>query len=272
MARIKAALLTLFAVFLYLPIVVVTASSLNGTRQMVFPPENPGFTWYKAFFDDPAWTGALETSLVIAVCASLVSTTLATVVCYLLWRRQSNMNQLIYRSMMAPFILPGIVFAVALSLVVGALGWLGTVAAIVVGHAAAIVAVPLVTINLGFSLVQREQIEAARTFGITETQMLPMVLVPMVRPYILTGALFAMIISMNEYVLAFLLGSFSLETLPVKVFNSQRYGFTPTLSVGTVLYMGFSLVVFTSLALGGKLYALLGIQNSVERPSPAMLP
>lgn len=261
----RLAALTAFAVFLYLPIIVVAASSLDGTRQMVFPPEDPGFTWYVAFFEDPAWTGALEASLLIAVLASLASTTVATLVCWLVWRRATTFDTVLERTMMIPFLLPGIVFAVAVSLVIGAAGLLGTVAAIVIGHAAAIIAIPLVTIGLGFSLIQPSQIEAARTMGVTGNQMLPMVLMPMIRPYILTGALFAMIISMNEYVLAFMLSGFALETLPVKVYNSQRYGFTPTLSVGTVLYMTFSLVIFSAVAASGRLYALLGIETSVNR-------
>lgn len=253
--------LSAFGLFLYMPIFVVSGSSLNSSRQMVFPPVDPGFTWYIAFFNDPTWVSALTTSIVIALCSSLVATTLATVVAYLLWRRQSRLHEYLYRAVLIPFLLPGIVFAVSLSFVIAAFGIMGTKLAIIVGHAAVIIAIPLVTINLGFSLISKEQIEAARTMGVREFQLLPMVLVPMVRPYVLTGALFALIISMNEYVIAFLLSGFSVETLPIKVYNSQRYGFTPTLSVGTVLYMTFSLVVFTILAVTGRLYSLLGIDE-----------
>ena len=60
---------------------------------------------------------------------------------------------------------------------------------------------------------------------------------------------------MNEYG-AFMLSGFSVETLPIKIYNSQRYGFEPTLSVGTIIYIIFinrpSYIEIT-----GKLWSLL---------------
>lgn len=229
---------------------------------MVFPPVDPGFTWYRAFFEDSAWTAALQNSLMIALVSAFLATLLATVVAYLLWRQQSRFHVLLNRALMAPFLLPGIVFAVSLSLIVTAMGLLGTHVAVIIGHTAIVIAIPLVTISLGFSQISNEQVEAARVMGVREIELIHMLLLPMIRPYILTGALFAMIISMNEYIVAFMLSGFTLETLPIKVYSSQRYGFTPTLSVGTVLYMSFSLLVFSYLAVTGRLYALLGIENN----------
>ena len=72
---------------------------------------------------------------------------------------------------------------------------------------------------------------------------------------------FALIISMNEYVVAFMLSGFSVETLPIKIYNSQRYGFEPTLSVGTIIYIGFSLIVLSYIAITGKLWSLLGMKH-----------
>ncbi|MFT5098399.1 MAG: putative spermidine/putrescine transport system permease protein [Planctomycetaceae bacterium] len=56
----------------------------------------------------------------------------------------------------------------------------------------------------------------------------------MKRPYVLTGALFAMNIPMNENVVAFLLSGFSVETLPIKAYNSKCYGFTRLLKTPSV--------------------------------------
>ena len=63
----------------------------------------------------------------------------------------------------------------------------------------------------------------------------------------ITGGLFALIISMNEY--GRFMSGFSVETLPIKIYNSQRYGFEPTLSVGTIIYIGFSLIVLSYIAI-----------------------
>ncbi len=100
MKTVRTVFLMACAVFLYLPILVVSASSLNGSRQMVFPPVDPGFTWYRAFFEDSAWTAALQNSLMIALVSAFLATLLATVVAYLLWRQQSRFHVLLNRALM----------------------------------------------------------------------------------------------------------------------------------------------------------------------------
>ena len=124
---------------------------------------------------------------------------------------------------------------------------------IILGHVALLVAIPLVTTQLGLSQVDSEHVDAATLMGLSEREMLFGLVLPIVRPYVITGGLFALIISMNEYVVAFLLSGFSVETLPIKIYNSQRYGFEPTLSVGTIIYISFSLVVLSYIATTGKL-------------------
>ena len=257
-------LLSLLALFLYTPIVVVMASSLNATRQMAFPPRELSARWYLAFFEDASWYGALNTSVAIAAGAAVLATALALICNFLLWSSNSKIATRLQQLMALPFLLPGIVFAVALSLLMTSIGLLGTYTAVVLGHTAAIVAIPLITIRMGFDDIDPANVEAARLMGVTQSQMLPELLVPALRPYLLTGGLFAFILSMNEYVIAMLLSSFAFETLPMRVLNSQRYGFTPSLSVGTVLYILFSLTCLGYLAARGRLLSLMGLGNSTR--------
>ena len=248
-------------VFLYAPILIVFGSSLNSSRQMVFPPSDPSMLWYQAFFSDPSWTGALINSVVIACISSILAMALAVLVATEAWRRNTKFSRFLIAGISLPFLIPGIVFAVSISLVASMFGLLGTEVGIILGHVALLVAIPLVTTQLGLSQVDSEHVDAATLMGLSEREMLFGLVLPIVRPYVITGGLFALIISMNEYVVAFLLSGFSVETLPIKIYNSQRYGFEPTLSVGTIIYISFSLVVLSYIATTGKLWSLLGMKH-----------
>ena len=112
-------------VFLYAPIFVVFGSSLNSSRQMVFPPSDPSMLWYQAFFSDPSWTGALVNSVVIACVSSILAMALAVLVAAEAWRRNSKFSRFLVGSISLPFLIPGIVFAVSISLVASIFGLLG---------------------------------------------------------------------------------------------------------------------------------------------------
>ena len=228
---------------------------------MAFPPQDPSINWYVNFFADPSWTSSLFNSVLIAVVSSVFATAIALATALLMWRRQSKLNQSLVGAVSLPFLLPGIVFAVSISLVTAFLGLLGSLAGIILGHTALLVAIPLVTARLGLGQVEQIHVEAAKLMGYSERQILTKLVIPIIRPYLLAGALFALIISMNEYIIAFMVSGFSIETLPIKIYNSQRYGFEPTLSVGTMVYMLFSLIVLSYIAATGKLWSLLGIKE-----------
>ena len=179
-----------------------------------------------------------------------------------MWQREGKLHQSFVSAVSLPFLLPGIVFAVSISLVTASLGLLGSLVGIILGHTALLVAIPLVTVRLGLAQVEQIHVEAAKLIGYSDRQILTKLVIPIIRPYLVAGALFALIISMNEYIIAFMVSGFSVETLPIKIYNSQRYGFEPTLSVGTMVYMLFSLVVLSYIAATGKLWSLLGIKES----------
>jgi putative spermidine/putrescine transport system permease protein len=66
------------------------------------------------------------------------------------------------------------------------------------------------------------------------------------------------VLSLNEYIIAFLVAGFAVETLPIKLFNSLRYGFTPTIAAVAVVFILVAATVFSLFALFGNLLRFLG--------------
>jgi putative spermidine/putrescine transport system permease protein len=88
--------------------------------------------------------------------------------------------------------------------------------------------------------------------------------VPLILPYLVSGYAFAFVLSLNEYIVAYMTVGFTMETLPIKIFNALRYGYTPTMASVTVLFVAMAAVVFGLVARFGDLPKLLGAWSSEE--------
>ncbi len=140
----------------------------------------------------------------------------------------------------------------------GTVRHVGQIENIVISHAVTFIAVPLVMISLGFSGIDKSLVEAARTMGARENDILRTVAIPMVLPFVVSSFIFVAIFSLNEYVIAFMVAGFTAETMPVKIFSNMRTGFSPTMCVGAVLFMLIGLFGFITVARLGNLPKLLG--------------
>lgn len=254
----RKAFLTLMALFLAAPLVVVTGVSFNHTARMSFPPEHPSLIWYRYFFADAGWMSAFTLSLVIATASALVALSIALPIAYGLWRYRSRAARWLQEAARVSFLLPSVVVSIVFLVFWSAIGHAGHIEDTILSHAVVFVALPLTTLGLGFVSIDPALVEAARTMGASDNAVLRTVLRPMMLPYVISGFVFVFILSLNEYIIAYMVAGFEVETLPIKVFNNLRMGFTPTMCVGAVLFMLLGTVGFGVVALIGDLPKLLG--------------
>jgi len=66
------------------------------------------------------------------------------------------------------------------------------------------------------------------------------------------------VLSLNEYIIAYMVAGFTVETLPIKIFNSLRYGYTPVMASVAILIVLIAIAVFGLIARFGDLPRLLG--------------
>lgn len=253
----RTAFLVILALFLAAPLVIVAAVSLNDTAQMVFPPRGISGRWYAEFFGDPSWRTAFTRSLKIAVLSSLLSVSIAFPIAYTQWRIRSRFADIMAGVAAIPFILPPVVIAVLFLLFWGTLRHVGKVENIVVSHAITFLAMPVVMITLGFGTIEKSLVEAAQTMGAKSFDILKTIALPIVLPFLVSSFIFVAIFSLNEYMIAYMVAGFTAETMPVKIFNNLRTGFTPTMCVGAVLFMLIGLGAFLAVARLGNLPKLL---------------
>ncbi|MEM9139394.1 MAG: ABC transporter permease [Pseudomonadota bacterium] len=255
--------MSLAALMVALPIIVVSGSALNNGRSMLFPPQDPTLARFGEFFvTEPVWTQALQNSIIIAIASATLAVLIAWPAAYMLWRTGSPLSKALAGLASLPFALPPIVFGVGLGFMWAFTGGLGQMWAGVVSHAALLAALPVATISIGLQSIDRSHLDAAATMGATERTAFWTIIVPQTVPYTVSGFFFTLILSFNEFIVMFFVSASSYSTVTLQIFNSLRNGFTPTMAVGAITFITASVIIFGLIARFGDLPRLMGADQS----------
>ncbi|MGB3877012.1 MAG: ABC transporter permease [Shinella zoogloeoides] len=252
----------LIGLFLSLPIIVVAGVSVNEKQTLAFPPQGFSLGWYGEIFANVEWRNALFASITLAALSAAVALLIALPLAWFLWRRDAPWANIFQLLGIAPFTLPPVITALGLLTFWATTGFYGQPATAVISHAIFFVTLPLVTLSLGFSSIDRSLVEAAATMGADDRTIFRTVVLPLILPYLISGYAFAFVLSLNEYIVAYMTIGFTMETLPIKIFNALRYGYTPTMASVTILFVAIAATIFGLVARFGDLPKLLGAMSS----------
>ena len=254
--------LGLIALFLAAPLIVVVSVSFNDTRRMSFPPTAFSLRWYEAFFGDHGWMSSLERSLTIAALAAAVAVLVALPITYAIWRYQARVARALAGVGAALFLIPGVVAALMLSAFWGVTGHVGRLENVVLSHAIVLLGIPLSLLSVGFSAIDKAQVEAAHTMGARDSDAFRMVVRPAMTPYILCA--FVFVLSINEYLIAYMVAGFTVQTLPIRIFANMRQGYEPTMCVAAVIFMTLGFAAFILMSKLADLPRLMGRTRPLE--------
>ena len=242
--------------FLIMPILVIIPLSFNAgdylsfTKEMLaLDPAGYSLQWYQDFFTNPNWQGAVRNSVIISIFSTLIATTLGTLAALGLSQAQMPAKSAIMALLLSPMIVPLIISAAGMYFFYSRVGLQGTLIGVILAHAA--LGTPFVVITVTATLVgfDRSLIRAALGLGASPFTVLRRVIVPIILPGVISGALFAFITSFDEVVVVLFVGSFEQRTIPWQMFSGIREHISPTiLAVATVL-VGVSIVLLTVLEL-----------------------
>jgi putative spermidine/putrescine transport system permease protein len=184
---------------------------------------------------------------------------------WFLWRRKAPWARIFQLLGVAPFILPPVITALGFLTFWAATGFYGQPWTAAISHAIFFVTLPLVTLSLGFASIDTSLVEAASTMGADDRTVARTVVLPLMLPYLVSGYAFAFVLSLNEYIVAYMTIGFTMETLPIKIFNALRYGYTPTMASVSVFFVAIAALVFGLIARFGDIRKLLGAMGSEDK-------
>jgi len=235
--------------FLVVPVLTVVPMSLSSSMVFELVPSKPSFAQYQRFFTSPEWMAALGRSVQVALGTMVVSTFLGTLAALGLQRLQTRTRPLLEAALIAPRIVPSVVFAVAVYYVFAAAGVVGTVVGLVVAHS--VLAFPFVVVFVGSALqgVDPALEEASLSLGGGPVTTFARVTFPQIRLAVFGSALFAFNVSFDEVVVTLFISGVRAKTLPVKVWDAIFYEITPILPAISTVIIVASLLVLTPLLL-----------------------
>lgn len=221
--------------FLLLPVVVVVLAAFSATSYLSVPPKGLTFRWFLQVLSDPAYLNAIGYSLALAILAALGSLIIGTAAAYALTRRRVPGAQLISAVLMSPLIFPGVVIGVALLQFYSMLGLRMSFAGLLMAHLVITVPYTVRAILSSLSGADPHLEEAARVLGANRLTAFWTVVLPLIRPGVLAGGLFAFITSFDNVPVSIFILEPRRTTLPVKIFTSIEYGVDPTIAAVSTL-------------------------------------
>ncbi len=238
----------LVCLFLVAPSLVVIPMSFSAADLLAFPPPGWSLRWYANFFERAEWVLAGRNSFVVAALTTVCATGLGTLTALGLVRGRVPLRPLVTAVFLTPMIVPAIVTAVAVYGLYARLGLTGTIPGLVLAHT--VLALPFVIVNVAAVLQGMDwRIEqAARSLGASPLRAFWTVTLPLIRPGILAGALFAFITSFDELVVALFVSGIEAVTLPVQMWSGIRFEINPTVAAVSTMLIVMSAAVFGGLA------------------------
>ena len=249
MKHINRTITILVFIFLYIPMIVLAIASFNtGTDIATFK----GFTFrqYANLFRDSTLLTLLRNSLIIALLSTLVSTIVGTMAAVGIHGMKGRLRSAVMTMTNIPMTNPDIVTGVALALLFAFAGTMLKTNS-VLGFWTLLIAhitfnLPYVILNVMPKLQQMDKdlVEAALDLGCTPMQAFTKVVIHEIMPGVISGALMAFTMSLDDFVISYFVYGPSFVTLPVEIYNYTKKPLQPKIyALFTLLFLAILLVM-----------------------------
>ncbi|WP_084068515.1 ABC transporter permease [Paraburkholderia heleia] len=239
--------IALFVVFLLAPIVIVVLASFTPGESVAVPVGGVSLRWYRRFLEYKPFTDSLITSLVVAGVATVFAILLAVPAALGLARSRSRLANVASSFLLSPIAVPPLVVGLSSLYYLSELGISNSFVALLITHTC--VSVPYVlrttiaacrNLNPGYG-------EAASVLGASVWRRFWHVTMPLISPGIFAGALFSVLVSLDNLGVSYFFGSANTTTLPVVMLSYLQNQFDPSIAaistVQMLIAIGFLLAV-----------------------------
>jgi putative spermidine/putrescine transport system permease protein len=220
----------LVLLFLILPILVIVPLSFNAEPffsftegMLTLDPEAYSLRWYREIFNDPKWILAIKNSFFIGILSTILATILGTCAAVGLARDEMPFRRFITALLLSPMIVPLIITAAGMFFFYSNLGLAGGYLGVILAHAA--LGTPFVIITVTATLTGFDYSLARAALNL-------------IRPGVISGALFAFITSFDEVVVILFMAGPQQRTIPRQMFSGLREQINPSiLAIATLLIL-----------------------------------
>ncbi|MCJ7585300.1 MAG: ABC transporter permease [Anaerolineales bacterium] len=228
--------------YIYIPILILIIFSFNKQKLNI---RWEGFTlqWYEKLFNDNQVLLATKNTLLIAVISTLVATVIGTMAALALQRYHFPGYAASETLMYIPIVIPEVVMGISLLAFFALIKFKLGLATITLSHIA--FNIPFVTLVVRARLhgFDKSIEEASMDLGANELITFWRVTLPTIMPGVLSGAMLALTLSLDDYVITYFTAGPGSTTLPLRIFSMVRFTVTPEVNALSALWVAIVFVI-----------------------------
>jgi putative spermidine/putrescine transport system permease protein len=233
----------LVLIFMISPIFVIFPLSFSSSSVLTLPVPGYSLQWYEDFFLNGRWLSATKNSFIVGFATMLIAGLLGTMAAFGLNYSDFRGKKFVLAALSLPMVVPLIVTATSMFLAFSIVGIANSLWGLIVAHT--IIAAPYVVITVLASIQTFDMnlLRAALSLGAHPVTAFREVVLPMIMPGVIAGAIFAFATSFDELVIAIFITGPGQFTLPRQMFAGLREFLSPTISAAAVIMVVFSFVL-----------------------------
>ncbi|TBW59021.1 ABC transporter permease [Marinobacter halodurans] len=245
-------------IFLFLigPILVIIPLSFNAEpyftfthAMLTFDPAGYSLRWYHNILSHPAWIQSIKNSFIIGPAATVLATVLGTLAALGLSRPQMPFRGVIMSILISPMIVPLIISAAGMFFFYSSVDLTQTYMGVILAHTALGIPFVVITVTATLSGFDHSLTRASASLGASPSHTFFKVILPLVTPGVISGALFAFITSFDEVVVVIFLSGVKQRTLPLEMWAGIREQISPTILAVATILVAMSVLLLTVLEL-----------------------
>lgn len=229
--------------FLYAPIIVLIIFSFNDSKSR---GSWSGFTlrWYIELFKDREVLRALYNTLLVAISSSVISTIFGTIAAIGIYNMPGISKKIVLNLNYLPVLNPDIVTAVSLMTLFRMFKLEFGIITMLLSHITFCLPYVILSILPKLKQMNKHLAEAAMDLGATPFYALRKVVIPEIMPGIVTGALMAFTLSIDDFVISFFNTGIGVSNLSITIFSMARRGINPVINaLSTLMFVGLLILL-----------------------------
>jgi putative spermidine/putrescine transport system permease protein len=238
--------------FLVLPAVVVTIAAFNDKAILSFPPQAWSLRWFARALSYQDFREGFRNGAIVTAWASTIALVVGAMFAFALDRYRFRFKTAIEGMLVSPLVIPHFTVGLGFLILAAQVGWVRSYSLVVACHVVLVLPFVLRSVYVSLRNLDQRYEQAAASLGAPPLRVLLTVTLPLLLPGLISGWLFAAILSFNEFTASLFVTAQRTQTLPVAMYNYVREFADPSMAALSVMYIAgtAALIVFANAFLG----------------------
>ncbi len=238
--------------FLVLPAVVVTIAAFNDKAILSFPPQAWSMRWFAKAIAYQDFRQGFHNGLIVTAWSSTVALMVGAMFAFVLNRYRFRFKGTVEGVLLSPLIIPHFTVGLGFLILAAQIGWSRSFAVVIVCHVILVLPFVLRSVYVSLRNLDQSYERAAASLGASPLRVMVTITLPLLLPGLVSGWLFAAMLSFNEFTASLFVTAQRTQTLPVAMYNYVREFADPSMAALSVMYIAgtAALIIFANTYLG----------------------